>query len=194
MDNKQKTGAATQSKNADNSQSDKMKTAGNANEKINVQDVKKDVKDIKDDVKETVKQTADKAAGAAKNVAGAAKDKAVGIIDRKKSNLTSGLNDVADTIRKIGEDLREADQQTSVGKITSQYGETVAGTIENFSSYIEDARVKDVKRDVEDFARRQPLLFVGGAFALGLLAARFLKSSEPSGTSGRGYYERRYGA
>jgi hypothetical protein len=32
-------------------------------------------------------------------------------------------------------------------------------------------------RNVEDFARRQPALFIGGAFMLGLLGARFLKSS-----------------
>jgi hypothetical protein len=31
--------------------------------------------------------------------------------------------------------------------------------------------------DVEQFARRSPALFLGGAFALGVLAARFVKSS-----------------
>ena len=30
--------------------------------------------------------------------------------------------------------------------------------------------------DAEDWARRNPALFLGGAFALGLLASRFLKS------------------
>ena len=33
--------------------------------------------------------------------------------------------------------------------------------------------------DAQRLARRQPALFVGGAFALGLLGARFLKSSSP---------------
>ena len=32
---------------------------------------------------------------------------------------------------------------------------------------------------VEQYARRQPAIFLGGAFALGLLGARFLKSSNP---------------
>jgi hypothetical protein len=32
-------------------------------------------------------------------------------------------------------------------------------------------------QEVERFARRQPALFLGGAFTLGLIAARFLKSS-----------------
>ena len=49
-------------------------------------------------------------------------------------------------------------------------------------------REKDVQaivRDVERYAREQPALFLGGAFVLGLLGARFLKSTanrEESGT------------
>jgi hypothetical protein len=35
--------------------------------------------------------------------------------------------------------------------------------------------------DVEDFARREPAVFIGGAIAIGLVAARFLKSSRRSG-------------
>ena len=34
--------------------------------------------------------------------------------------------------------------------------------------------------DVEAFARREPAMFIGGAIAIGLLAARFLKSSRRS--------------
>lgn len=160
MENEQKTSAAAQTKNAGDSKDDKVKNLENANNKI------KDVQDAK----KAVKETANKAAGQAKN-------KAAGILDEKKSNLATGLNDVAGSIRKVGESLREADDQTSIGKVTSQYGDNLAGMVENFSSYLEDARIKDLTRDVEDLAHRQPALFIGGAFALGLLAARFLKSS-----------------
>jgi hypothetical protein len=41
--------------------------------------------------------------------------------------------------------------------------------------------------DVENFARRQPALFIGGALALGILAARFLKSSSQQGSTMRDY-------
>jgi hypothetical protein len=43
-------------------------------------------------------------------------------------------------------------------------------------------RKKDVQQlmqDAQRLARRQPALFIGSAFALGLVAARFLKSSPP---------------
>jgi hypothetical protein len=39
-------------------------------------------------------------------------------------------------------------------------------------------------RDVENLARRQPALVFAGAFALGVVAARFLKSSAPEDDSG----------
>lgn len=164
MDNKQQTGTAAQTKNTGGSQSDKATKS--ENEKVDTQDVK-----------QAVKETANKAVGGAK-------DKVIGIIDQKKTNLTTGLNEVADTIRKIGEDLRQNDGQTNVGKITANYGNSLADAVEDFSSYLEDAKIRNLTHDVEDFASRQPLLFIGGAFALGLLAARFLKSSNPSGISG----------
>ncbi len=184
MNNKQNTGTAKQAKeNTASSLTDKKAnkdTQGKSGGDM------RDIKGQAENAKQNVKETANNAVGQAKN-------KAVGIIDEKKSSLTSGLNDVADTIRKVGENLREADNQTSIGKMTSQYGENIAGTIENFSSYLDEARLNDIRRDVEDFARRQPLLFAGGAFALGLLAARFLKSSEPDRANAN-YYQRRYGA
>ena len=160
MENEQKTGAAAQPKKMDHLPTGKVKEQENADENTFAQDVK-----------ETVKKTADKAAGQAK-------DKAFGLLDEKKHNLTSGINTVADTIRKIGEDLRENDDD-NVGKMAASLGSTLAGQIENFSSYVEDAKVKEITRDIENFARRQPMLFVGGAFVIGLLAARFLKTSNP---------------
>jgi hypothetical protein len=59
--------------------------------------------------------------------------------------------------------------------------------IERFAGYLRNRDVGQMVDDVERFARRQPGLFLGSAFTIGLLAARFLKSSSPS-TSGSGNY------
>jgi hypothetical protein len=45
---------------------------------------------------------------------------------------------------------------------------------------------------VEDFARRQPAAFLGGAFAIGFLAARFLKSGGGGGYAQSGTYSSGY--
>jgi hypothetical protein len=49
-----------------------------------------------------------------------------------------------------------------------------------------------MRQDLENLARRQPALMIGGALLLGLIGARFLKSSERRGT-GRYGDGQRYG-
>lgn len=119
------------------------------------------------------------------------KDKATNVIGEQKTNLTSGLSSVADSIRKVGENLRDAEEENRVGQMTAQYSDQLAKGIERVTSYVENSDLRDIARDVETFARRQPALFIGGAFVLGLLAARFLKSSAPNGNSSRRSANRR---
>jgi len=45
--------------------------------------------------------------------------------------------------------------------------------------------------DVQQLARRQPAVFIGSAFELGLVGARFLKSSQPPGGVRPGIESRR---
>ena len=127
----------------------------------------------RDSSDQSIKTQADK-------IVGQAKEKAVGVLDEQKSKVSDGLSSVADSIRQVGENLRgEANGQNAVSQTTARYGETLAEKIEEFSGYIENATIRDLTRDIERFARRQPALFVGGAFLVGVLATRFLKTSAP---------------
>lgn len=119
------------------------------------------------------------------------KDKATNVIDEQKTNLTSGLSSVADSIRKVGENLRDSEEENRVGQMTAQYSDQLAKGIERVTRYVENSDLRDIAHDVETFARRQPALFIGGAFVLGLLAARFLKSSSPSGNGSHRSAKRR---
>ena len=129
-------------------------------------------------LKETVGQ-------AATEVAGQAKDKAVSLIGEQKANLATGITSVADSIRQIGENLRNDGGSNQIASLAGKYGDSVAEQVEKFSHYVGESDLKEVTHDVEQFARRNPALFVGGAFALGVLAARFFKSSR-AGQSGGG--------
>jgi hypothetical protein len=62
----------------------------------------------------------------------------------------------------------------------SQYIERAAEEVDRLASYLDTRNVSEIVHQVEDLARRQPAVFVGGAVAVGFLAARFLKSSERS--------------
>jgi hypothetical protein len=80
----------------------------------------------------------------------------------------------------MGENLRGGEEETPIANITAKYGDSLAKQVEQVSTYLEQKDLRDVLKDVEGFARRNPAVFIGGAFALGILAARFLKSSGDS--------------
>ncbi len=110
----------------------------------------------------------------------AAADKASTKLDEQKSNLSGGLSAVADSVRKVGDNLRGPDVQDGISKFTAEYSDAAATKIENIANYFDQKSVREMYSDVENFARRNPAVFVGGAFALGLLLSRFLKSGADS--------------
>jgi hypothetical protein len=96
----------------------------------------------------------------------------------RKEQATSGLDNVASAIHQVGEQLRQNNQQQY-----GQYADLAAGQISRVAGYLRQRNINDLVEDVQNFARRQPELFLGGAFVLGLLGARFLKASSGQATS-----------
>lgn len=135
-----------------------------------------------DSAKEAARGLIDTAKSTAGQAYGVATEKATTVIEEKKGDLASGLTTVADTIRQVGSTLRGANEQTGITNTAAQYGDSLARQIEQISQYFERSDVRVMVRDVETFARRNPAAFIGGAFAVGLLAARFLRSSNPNST------------
>ena len=52
--------------------------------------------------------------------------------------------------------------------------------IQGVADVVREKDVRELVGEVQDFARRQPTLFFGGAVVLGFAALRFLKSTAPS--------------
>lgn len=104
--------------------------------------------------------------------------------DKAGEQISSGLNRgkarTADTLRDVAQSLRQSSLQLGGESETdvSRYVERAANGMERVSNYLQRTDVAELVDGVEDFARREPMLFVGGAFALGLLGARFLKSTQ----------------
>src|SRR5690606_40974563 len=78
------------------------------------------------------------------------------------------------------------------GVTAARAAEQAAGQIARLSQGLKNKDVGELMNDAQRLARRQPALFVGGAFTLGLLGARFLKSSQERNrgydySSGRDY-------
>lgn len=133
--------------------------------------------------KDTINKVKDTAGTIANQAAGQVKEKAASVIDEQKSHLASGITGVADSIRQIGENVGGGEEKDQIAALAGKYSDSLANQVEKISSYIDDRDIRELVKDVEQFARRNPLLFVGGAFALGVLAARFLKSSGGRQTS-----------
>lgn len=128
---------------------------------------------VKDQAKRTVSQVTDQAKTN---------------VDSRLGEVASELGSVAEAVRQTSEDLGGQDQEA-----IARYGNRIADQIEGVSNYLNNRGVEEVLADVEGLARRQPALFLGGAFTLGLLVGRFLRSSSQSmsyqGGDYRGYQD-----
>lgn len=114
----------------------------------------------------------------ASDALGTVKTRATEKIEEQKHTLASGLTSVADNIRRLGSQV-STEPQTSenIAKYAGQYSETAAAKLEQAATYFDENDLNAIYHDVENAARNNAAIFIGGAFALGFLAARFLKSS-----------------
>jgi hypothetical protein len=86
----------------------------------------------------------------------------------------------AQGIGKFAGALREAARNTDGGDgASARVAETIADGLDRLSGSLKGRDLNALIRDVEDFARSQPLVFLGAAVATGFIAMRFLKSSTP---------------
>ncbi|MBV9280669.1 MAG: hypothetical protein JOZ41_11345 [Chloroflexi bacterium] len=114
----------------------------------------------------------------AQQTAGQAVDQA----REQATSLAAGQKDrTADSLRGIARALRQTDQQIEGkdGGLATELTVRAAEQVECLAGYLENHDLGQIRGEAEDLARRRPALFLGGAFALGLLASRFLKSSPP---------------
>jgi hypothetical protein len=131
----------------------------------------------------------------AKDLAEQVQEKAT---QKVESGLAKGKSTVAESLHALnqsllisGQQLRDRNQQN-----VSRYVDQLANKVERAASYLQNTDITEIVDRTEDFARRRPAVFLGGAFVLGLIGARFLKSSKRSGsgqrTVGSGEWDRGY--
>lgn len=135
------------------------------------------------DVAETAKSAAGDLAGAAKD---AAFSQARGFFDSNRQTAASQIGAMAHALRNASAELE--DRQEPLARAASR----AADTIERFSRGLESRDLSDALHAAQDYARRQPALFFGGAFLLGIAAARFLKASGERAHPARDDYDPAY--
>jgi ElaB/YqjD/DUF883 family membrane-anchored ribosome-binding protein len=93
-------------------------------------------------------------------------------INTRSSQAGEQITSAAGAIRKTSSQLR-VEGNESVAKVI----DGVADRGQRLGSYLSRADGDQILRDVEDIARKQPWLFVGGSAVVGFLASRFMKAS-----------------
>ena len=135
-------------------------------------DAKSAAKDVAQTAKSAAKDVAQSAKQTATDLAGQAKEEATDAAQKGKEQATGVLSDVAEALHDTSDSLREHDRDAF-----ADYADQAASQIEAFTSGIRDRNVGELLDEAERFARREPGLFIGGAFLLGIFGARFLKAS-----------------
>jgi hypothetical protein len=93
-------------------------------------------------------------------------------LSTQKDRATDGIGSVVDAVRQSTQHLRDNQHDT-----IAQYVDQAAGQLERWSNQLKEKNVGELLQEAQQLARRRPAVFIGGAFAVGLLGARFLKSS-----------------
>ena len=125
------------------------------------------------DFHETIDSTKEKAREAASEAQQRLGDQLKSSVDSSKARAADTLDSVAQALSQSGQQLR-SDNLAPAGDYVDRAGEQ----LRRASDYLRNTNVDEMVRNTEDFARRQPALFIAGAFTLGVLAARFIKASQ----------------
>lgn len=142
---------------------------------------------VADQAKDAAQDVAGQVQDAGKQVVGQVQEQAVNTVQEQIGRVTETLGSFVDATRSVSGQLRQSDQA-----MVAEYVEQAASQVERLAAYLENKEPAELVGDVERFARRQPAMFMGGAFVLGLMAARFLKSSRQAAYDA-GYQAGSYG-
>jgi hypothetical protein len=105
-------------------------------------------------------------------VIGAVQESTTSLIDERRRRAADQIGTVADMLRNSVKPL----DRKSAGTIR-QYAENTARQIDDLAETLRTRSLGELADDVEDFARRWPVVFMASAVAAGFVAGRFLVSS-----------------
>lgn len=122
-----------------------------------------------DDLSQTVKNTAQEMGEDVKEA-----------IHERAESAASDLGDrMAEHATKAANAADAAAAEFSADSLHARAAQQVADQVEGIAAHLRTADLTTVTRDVSNFARKNPALFIGGAALLGFAATRFLKARDP---------------
>ena len=96
----------------------------------------------------------------------------------QKDRAVDALETVALLLHQAGEHAQTQDKAA-----IAQYVDKAADQVETWSTTLREQDVTQLLETTQQFARRQPLAFLGGALAVGFAGVRFFRSTAPQAES-----------
>lgn len=147
------------------------------------QDIKSQASEFADSVSQVVKDQASGISSAAKEMTSDATERLKSAVNEQKSASADYLGSVAHAVERAAEGFERDVPQAA------KYIRQAADRIDSVADAVRQRDLQQLVGEVEQFARRQPTLFFGGAVILGFAALRFFKSAS---TGARSPSERGY--
>lgn len=122
-----------------------------------------------------IREVKDQVVDQAKESFRQARDSATHSLSNSRQQAADRIGGIANAFRSTSDHLR-SEHQTGVASLT----DSLADQVERLGDYLRNRDFRDLGNDVENLARRQPAIVFGAALAIGLLGARFFKSSKRS--------------
>jgi cell division septum initiation protein DivIVA len=141
------------------------------------------VRDERAQMTSASEQVKERVQDAAQQAKGETREQLRSQVNTRSTQAGEQAGSIAEAMRRTSEQLRSEGKDSAAKVIDG-----VADRSERLGGYLTQADGDRILGDVEDFARRQPWVFVGGSAVLGFLAARFMKASS------RNRYQRQAGA
>ncbi len=125
---------------------------------------------VKKQAKQKASQFAEQAKSAAGEVAQDAAAAATQQADAAKSSVADEVSGVASALRTAAEEMRTGSPQERT------FGQIAEG-LADASDALREKDLSEMVQDLSTFARKNPLVFLGGAALIGFAATRFAKAS-----------------
>lgn len=125
-----------------------------------------------EDVRKKGEAALENAKTAASDVLETGKARAQEELTHGKSYVARQVTDAAHAAKTAAQDLRDREQP-----MLAEWADAAADGISQAAHEIDGRSVGEIFHKVEDFARRQPAMFLAGVALAGFAAARFAKSA-----------------
>lgn len=117
----------------------------------------------------------------ARNTREKARSQVRSFADSSRTQLAHQISGVGRALRSAGDQLRSEES----GEKASQYSEMLADRMDRASRFLDEHDADELIGEVENYVKRNPLVFIGGCLAIGFAVGRFLKANPGEDDSGR---------